>query len=148
MSKVALEDWILSPLLRPEYQKYMVKRSVEAVPGVLDNGRLTVRHPYVALLLANIPAVSPADGRKPPVEEWIKRGTRAATVNDLLHAPVPLTAYQADAVFALAALSVLYRPRHPKHFSFWGRDPAPKTAARVEKVLGESPFVAVCAPVS
>lgn len=114
-----------------------MRRPVEVAPGLLDDCRITARHPLVALLLANIPAVSPAEGRKPPVEEWIKRGMKEKTVNDILDIDLRLNEYQSECMFALAALSVLRRPKHPKHFSFWGRDPAPKTAERVNKVLGE-----------
>lgn len=86
-----------------------------------------------------MPIISPAEGRRPPIEAWWKKGIKEKTVSEILDVGVKLDEYQSDCVFALAALKVLHHPKHPKHFAFWGRDPAQKTAERVQKVIDLSP---------
>jgi hypothetical protein len=134
----------LPDLLRPEYHKYKQPRRFEIAPGYQDDGRITIRHPFVDLLLARMPSISPQEGRKPPVEAWWRKGIKEKNVNEILDMGIYLNEYQSECVFALAALRVLYHPENPKHFAFWGREPAQKTAERVQKVLRESQHAFHC----
>ncbi|GJE97418.1 hypothetical protein PsYK624_136360 [Phanerochaete sordida] len=134
-----LEPRPLLHVLAPEYKKYMRPRRVEVVPGLQDDGKITVRHPFVDRFIARMPTISPAEGRRPPIEAWWKKGIKEKTVSEVLNVGASLDEYQSDCVFALAALKVLHHPKHPKHFAFWGRDPAQKTAERVQKVFDFSP---------
>ena len=116
----------------------MQHRRIQVVPGLQKDGKMTEKHPFVELFLAKMPRISPQEGRKPPVEAWWRKGIKEKTVNDILGLSACLDEFQSECIFALAALKVLNHPENPKHFAFWGKEPAPKTAERVQRVLGES----------
>lgn len=124
------------PTHDPAYARFIQRSRAGLIPGVLADGRMTAAHPIVDTYLQNAPSVNPADGRK-LVESWWLRGVRAQTVSEVLGAAYNLNNVESECVFVLAALKVLHHPMHPKHFTFWGKHPANKTAERVQKVLGE-----------
>lgn len=139
---MSTDSFAAPSILRPEYHKYFQPRRVEVVPGLQNDGRLTVRHPFVGRFLARTPSISPTDGRKPPAEAWWYKGMKKRSVSEVLDVGAELDEYQSECVFVLAALKVLHHPQHAKHFAFWGREPAPKTAERVQRVLRE--FTGFC----
>lgn len=130
----------------PEYAHYLAPAWHSVAPGLTSLGQLTPSHPIVSRLLSRLSAISSAEGRREPNEKWYSRTQRDWTVNDVLDLTddegneVILTELQAECVFVLAALKVLHHPTHPKHFTLWGREWAPKTAERVHKMLRECHF--------
>lgn len=88
---------------------------------------------------APAPSVAPgvlADGVLTALFPDVKRFLAAAAI-----APPACPLLPADdRIFALAALSVFYRPLHPAHWVFWNKDQKRSTAAIVQSVLGPCLF--------
>lgn len=125
-------------------------------PGVLTDGRITINHPYVQLYInntrrvANDRDVTPGDDPfnwKPRIKED-REVEEVLGLSDSDSDSEPecerkgnkrkLTVRESDCIFVLAALKVYYNPKHSRHFTFWGKEAAERTAEKVQKILGMS----------
>lgn len=121
----------------PQYAHYLKPRSYKVVDGLQSDGTLTTDHPLVSHYLKQLKSVSPEAGRTEN-EKWWTKGIRQPTVDEVLDLEnIDLDEYQSDCIFTLAALRVLKKVNHPKHFALWGKEWAQRTADRVHKVLRE-----------
>ncbi|KAI0093116.1 hypothetical protein BDY19DRAFT_902916 [Irpex rosettiformis] len=123
-----------------EFKRYLTAPSRPLVPGLTNLSTLTMEHPLVTSFLARVPSVPPAFGRVQG-EGWWTKALHSWTVNDVLDLAdhegneILLTKLQEECIFVLAALKVSFAPKHPKHFTMWGKDWATKTAERIHKLL-------------
>ncbi|THG94371.1 hypothetical protein EW026_g7093 [Hermanssonia centrifuga] len=125
--------------LDPIFTKYRKPVHRELVPGLREDGTLTVKHPLVDAFIDGLPRTSPREGRRPPRESWWTKGLKDFTVSDVLDLDVELDDVQDECIFVLAALKLLYHFHHRAHFTLWGREAGPRTARRVQKLLYMSP---------
>ncbi|GBE81402.1 hypothetical protein SCP_0311310 [Sparassis crispa] len=118
------------PMQQNKIRKYSVRRYREVIPGVLEDGTITARHPFVAeylraltsrALCSRLQAKRSQGSSVPPA--------RLADVGPLLG--LDLDDRQSRVIFALAALAILYHPRQRIHECFWGR----RTRAYTDRII-------------
>lgn len=125
-----------------KFQHLLVSPSLPLVPGLTNISTLTAEHPLVTSFLSRVPSVPPTFGRISG-EVWWTKSLHSWTVNGVLDLTdhegneILLSRLQEECIFVLAAMKVFYYPKHPKHFTMWGKDWAVQTAERVHKLLCE-----------
>ncbi|KAI0915689.1 hypothetical protein AcV5_003542 [Taiwanofungus camphoratus] len=140
---------VLAPPQPSSSAAYSVKRIRELVPGVLEDGRVTVNHPMIdnyLLALARAYQGNHAQlGTGPSPMLTDKKGkaglSRVQNVRALLGMSMELNALQSECIVALAALKVYGNPRHLAHFALWDKKVRNRTAQVVHNIVYHDPPV-------
>ena len=135
------------------YDAYRVPR--EVAPGFMDDGTISANHPLIHEFVAHTAqklraaetlaavtggpdvAARHAGCRHPEVTLWRFEEGGVACVGDVEEALGPMPARLAEAIFALAALSVYAFPTRPAHWAFWAEDSQKRVSELIHRVVCE-----------
>lgn len=128
--------------------KHLIEAHREVAPGMLEDGTLTVNHPYVDRYVAHLAiahhaatgqsVAGPSTPRRPTDMAGVVALGRVEDVSAVLQLREELNELQSACVLALAALRVYADHNHPSHFALWGSRVQARTAAVVERIYCES----------
>ncbi|KAH9830794.1 uncharacterized protein C8Q71DRAFT_322537 [Rhodofomes roseus] len=116
-------------------------REIPGFPGVLEDGRWTVRHPLVQTYLKNLGNVyddaagftGASTSRGEPARD-VRGCIEVGRVEDVGQVVGRhLSDVISEAVFILAALEVVDIIRHPAHFAFWGANVRERTSLIIQQ---------------
>ncbi|KAH9924845.1 uncharacterized protein B0H18DRAFT_1211607 [Fomitopsis serialis] len=132
-------------VVSPAVSHRILLREKPGFPGILEDGRWTVRHPHVQTYLMNLGNVyaeatgfTGASTSRDEPERYVYGCIDVGRIEDVGQViGATLDDVMSEAVLTLAALEVMDTVRHPAHFALWGVNVRDRTIEIVKRVQGK-----------